>query len=137
MGDKTETLYKKAPNEKLIGKEFSVKDIKSPKGYKIIVQNNNQRLVDVENGLTKLFAIKKEFPNNIPLNKAIQKRALKIVDLSPEEEQAIMDFEESAAKANLAATAAGAIPGGAEPTPPGGAPAPTPVPAPELAPAMA
>lgn len=94
MGDKKETLYKKAPNDKLVPKEIGVNDIKSPKGYRVIVQNNNQRLVDMENGLNKLFAIKKEFPNNVPLNKAIQKRALKIADLSPEEEQEILEYED-------------------------------------------
>ena len=124
MGDKKETLYKKAPNEKLVPKEISVKDIKSPKGYKIIVQNNNQRLVDVENGLNKLFAIKNQFPNNVPLNKAIQKRALKIVELSPEEEQEIMDFETSSAKAALTATNTPGQPG-AEMAP--GAPAAVPM----------
>jgi hypothetical protein len=98
MGKRKETLYKKAPNDKLVAKEITVDDIKSPKGYKIVVQNNNQRLVDIENGLTKLFAIKKEFPNNIPLNKAIQKRALKIVELSPEEEQEILEFEDRQSK---------------------------------------
>ena len=98
MGKQKETLYKKAPNDKMVGREITVEDIKSKRGYKIIVQNNNQRLIDIENGLNKLFAIKKEFPNNIPMNKAIQKRALKIVDLSPEEEQEILDFENSQQK---------------------------------------
>lgn len=116
MGDKKETLYKKAPNDKLIPKEISVKDIKSPKGYKIIVQNNNQRLVDIENGLNKLFAIKNQFPNNIPLNKAIQKRALKIVELSPEEEQEILEFEDRQTK--LAAEQSIATPGAPTPANP-------------------
>lgn len=109
MGDRKETLYKKAPNDKLVPKEISVKDIESPKGYKIIVQNNNQRLVDIENGLNKLFAIKNQFPNNLPLNKAIQKRALKIVELSPEEEQEILEFEDQQTK--LAAAQNIATPG--------------------------
>lgn len=132
MGDKKETLYKKAPNDKLVGKTISVKDIKSPKGYKIIVQNNNQRLVDIENGLNKLFAIKNNFPNNIPLNKAIQKRALKIVELSPEEEQEIMDFEERMAR-NAAEKPAENTPESPEMAP-GGAGAEIPTPSPAIAP---
>ncbi len=113
MGNSKVTLYKKAPNDKLVGKDITVKDIKSPKGYKIVVQNNNQRLVDTENSLNKLFAIKNNFPNNIPLNKAIQKRSLKIVDLSPEETQEIMDFEDRAIEAAKNAPAPATVAPGA------------------------
>lgn len=134
MGDKKETLYKKAPNDKMVGREISLADIKSPKGYKVIVQNNNQRLIDLENGLNKLFAIKNQFPNNIPLNKAIQKRSLKVVDLSPEEEQEILEFEDKQQKLQMAQAVSGANQPSNEPANPGETPI-QPNMAPELAPA--
>jgi len=94
MGDMKETLHKKAPNGKYVPKTISMKDIKNKGGYKVIVESKAQKEQNQISDLNSLLAIKNEFPNNGKLRKAIQKRALKIVSLNPEEIDEIIEEEE-------------------------------------------
>jgi hypothetical protein len=94
MGDMKETLHKKAPDGKYVSKEINKKDLESEDGYNVIVENKAQKEQNDVSGLNSLIAIKNEFPNNMKLRQAIQKRALKVVDLAPDEIEEIIQEEE-------------------------------------------
>lgn len=101
MGKKKQTLYKKNYQGILVPKEIKREDIYSEAGYEITAESESQKSVDQIDKLNKLFAIKNEFPNNKSLTKAIQKRALKVSELSPEEIQEISSEEEQIADAGI------------------------------------
>jgi hypothetical protein len=94
MGKMKEELFKKSPTGQYVGKEITAKDLTSEKGFKVIVENKAQKEQNQIAGLNSLIAIKNEFPNNKKLRLAIQKRALKIVELNPEEMDEILEEEE-------------------------------------------
>ncbi len=89
-----ETLYRKNPQGTMVPKEISKEDIESKTGVIVTVDSRSRLSAEQIESLNKLFAIKAEFPNNKALAKAIQKRSLKIVDLTPEEIQEIQDEQE-------------------------------------------
>lgn len=99
-------LYKKAPNGALVGKEFAADDFKSEEGFKTIVSAGNQRTSDKLDAIQRLTAIRQEFPDNPPLQKAIQKRLISMGDLTPEEAQEIEAYEAQ----KIDATVSGATP---------------------------
>lgn len=86
-------LYKKAANNKLVGKTFKKEDWASKEGYKITADSNTERTTDEIEKIQRLTAIKQEFPDNAPLQKAIQKRLIRLGDLTPEEAQEIEQYE--------------------------------------------
>lgn len=90
---KSITLYKKNPQGKLVGKEFAKDDLVSETGYRVVANSANERVANELDGIQKLMAIKQEFPDNAPLQKAIQKRLIRIGNLSPEEAQEIEAYE--------------------------------------------
>jgi hypothetical protein len=91
--DEKVTLFKKNPQGKLVGKDFSKEDLISDAGYKVVVETITERTADELDGIQKLLAVKQEFPNNAALKKAIQKRLIRMGGLSPEEAQEIENFE--------------------------------------------
>jgi len=95
------TLYKKNPQGKLVGKEFTKEELISPVGYKVIASGANERTADKLDKIQRLMAVKQEFPDNAPLNKAIQKRLISLGDLSPEEAQEIEAYEAQKITATL------------------------------------
>ncbi len=91
-------LYKKNNDGKIKGGEFTKKDWASPEGYQISILSYQEQLTSKTEELQRLQAVRQMFPSNPPLNKAIQKRSLGIVDLQPEEKKEIMDYEEEQQK---------------------------------------
>lgn len=118
IGKSKQTLYKKNYQGILIPKEVKKEDIESEKGYKITAESESQKAVEQIDKLNKLFAIKNEFPNNSKLVKAIQKRALKVAELNPEETQEIVAEEEKIAERTEQAQAMGQMGGSEEPAKP-------------------
>ena len=98
IGKGKQTLYKKNYQGILVPKKINKEDIESKGGYKITAESSSQKSVEQIDKLNRLFAIKNEFPNNSKLIKAIQKRALKVAELNPDETQEIIAEEEKIAE---------------------------------------
>lgn len=116
-------LYKKNPQGQLVGKDFTKEDLISETGYKVVASGANERTTDKLDKVQRLMAIKQEFPDNAPLNKAIQKRLISLGDLTPEEAQEIEAYEAQKITASVGGEQGGlpGIPGGGtDPTNPGG-----------------
>lgn len=86
-------LYKKAPTGQLVGQEFSPEEIISEEGFKVVANSRGEKTNDKIDKIQRLMAVKQEFPDNPPLNKAIQKRLISLADLTPEEAQEIESYE--------------------------------------------
>lgn len=99
--DKPIKLYKKNPQGQLVGKEFSREDIISDAGYQVKANSANERVADELDQIQRLMAVKQEFPENPPLQKAIQKRLIRLGGLSPEEAQEIETYEAQKITANI------------------------------------
>lgn len=86
-------LYKRAPNGKMVARELKREDLISPDGVRVIATSANEQATDRVDKLQRLQAVKQEFPDNVPLQKAVQKRMLALADLTAEEVQEIEQFE--------------------------------------------
>ena len=91
--DKKITLYKKGLDGKIKENEVTRDQWVSEKGYEINITGKQQRLLDLTDELQRLKAVQLEFPNNQALRKAVQKRLISLVDLTPQEIQEIQDEE--------------------------------------------
>ena len=91
--DKKIKLYKKLPDGSTIGREVTKEEWSDEEGYKVVVQNKQQRIADKTENISLMIATKQQYPDNAPLNKAIQKRMITILDLSPQEMEEIEQFE--------------------------------------------
>lgn len=115
--NKKKTLYKADRDGKIWPRVVFASDWKSEAGYRPIVRSSSEQEEEQAKGIQKLFLIKQQFPNNPVLNRIIQKRALELVDLTPEEirqveqaEEQIQKQNQEQASANLQATLARAAP---------------------------
>ena len=63
------------------------------KGYKERVTSKTEKDNEELEGLQKLLAIKREFPDNPIIQKIVQDRMLETLELTPEESQRVKDFE--------------------------------------------
>lgn len=86
-------LYKKSPDGRISENEVSREQWVSEKGYEASVSSRNQRLLDTTDELQRLEAVRAQFPQNKALRKALQKRLISIVDLTPQEVAEIEDEE--------------------------------------------
>jgi len=102
-------IYKKEIKGSYLEKAIYPKDWISDAGYRERVQSSSEQEGDRVRGLNKLFAIQARFPNNLAVQKIVEKRMLDTLDLTPDEMREI----KSAEKAPQAP--AGILPG----TPPG------------------
>lgn len=109
------TLYKKNPQGQLVGKDFTRDELVSEKGYKVKANGANERTADELEEIQRLMAVKQEFPDNPPLQKAIQKRLIRLGGLSPEEAQEIEAYEAQKITAQVGGSDTGlpGMPGGA------------------------
>lgn len=131
------TLYKQNTNGRLKGIELKRSQWVSDEGYELTVENVSEQVTERTDELIRLQAVKQFFPDNPPLDEAIQKRSLMIAKLTPEEITDITDYEkQKKQQAEEAATAAA----GGTPTDPveaimqrfrGGGQTETPTPTPE------
>lgn len=100
------TLYKKNADGKSVEKKVTKEDWVDPKGYRVVVGNQSERLINKTDEVSRLLAVKAQFPNNGALNKAVQKRMIQIVDLEPHE---LEEIEKEEAE-NIEAQSRGDIP---------------------------
>jgi len=87
-------LYKKAHDGSIVKKEVSREDWVSEQGYEIEAGSARQRMVEKTDEIVRMKAVKQEFPDNPALGKAIQKRMVSLLDLTPQEIEEIKQFEE-------------------------------------------
>ncbi len=92
-------LYKKAYDGTLNKREVEKKDWISDEGYEISAGSKQQQQVEKTDEIVRMKAVAAEFPDNAPLRKAIQKRMVGIIDLTPDEIDEIQEYEIQKAEA--------------------------------------
>lgn len=107
--DKPITLYKKTLDGRFSENEVTRDQWVSEKGYNVSVTSKQQRLIEVTDEIQRLKVVQQEYPNNKALRKAVQKRMISLVDLTPQE---IQDIEEEEVR-NAEAMVSGYAEGGA------------------------
>lgn len=97
-------IYKMSYKGNFFKKEAKPKDWKSKAGYgyKVKVTSSSEQMAETTSEIQKLIAIRAQFPENLALQKIIQKRILEIAKLTPEEIKEITAFEEEKMKETLA-----------------------------------
>lgn len=93
------TLYKQNAAGRLKGIKLTRDMWVSDEGYEITVESVTEQVTERTDELIRMQAAKQFFPENPPFDEAIQKRAVRISKLSPEEETEIMDYEKAKKKA--------------------------------------
>lgn len=91
-------LFKTSYKGNIFAKEVKRNDWKSEAGYKIKITSTSEQEMEESQGVQRLLAIKQQFPENMALQKILEKRILEIADLTPEEIKEIMAFEEQRMK---------------------------------------
>jgi hypothetical protein len=86
-------LYKTSSKGTIWPKDVYGRDWKSTAGFKPIVQSTSEQEGEKTKGMQRLFFIKQQFPDNPALSKIVQKRALELVDLTPEEIREVEEYE--------------------------------------------
>ena len=97
---KKETLYKTDANGKVWPKSFYTSDWKSVAGYRPIVRSTSETESERTKGMQKLIYIQSLFPNNMPMRKIMQDRALEMIDVTPAELRQVQEAEKEAEKMN-------------------------------------
>lgn len=92
-------LYKMNIEGRLKGISIKRDQWVSEEGYEITVETLSESITERTDELIRLQAVKQMFPDNPPLDKAIQKRAVLIGKLTPEEKTDVMDYEDQKRKA--------------------------------------
>lgn len=87
-------LYKKSSKGKYFKETVKTSDWKDEQGYVCKVVSSSERDQKNIEQVQKMQAVSNMFPNNLPLKNILKKRALDLVELSPEEIKEVMDFEE-------------------------------------------
>lgn len=97
------TLYKKTRDGVMSEKQVSRGEWVSTKGYAVVITNKGQRLLKTTDEIQRLKVVQQEFPQNSALRKAVQKRMIGMVDLSPQEVAEIQEEEVQRAEEMLQA----------------------------------
>lgn len=87
-------LFKKSYKGNYYHEEVKVSDWKDEVGYACRVMSTAERDQKTIESIQKLQAISNMFPENIPLKQILKKKALDMVELSPEEIDEVMSFDE-------------------------------------------
>lgn len=87
-------LFKKSYKGNYYTEEVNVKDWKDEIGYACKVMSTAERDQKTIESIQKLQAISGMFPENVPLKQILKKKALDMVELSPEEIDEVMSFDE-------------------------------------------
>jgi len=88
-------IYKKEIKGSYLEKAIYPKDWISDAGYRERVQSSSEQEGDRVRGLNKLFAIQARFPNNLAVQKIVEKRMLDTLDLTPDEMREIKSAEKA------------------------------------------
>lgn len=102
-------LYKKALDGRISENEVTRDQWVSEKGYNVSVTSKQQRLLEVTDEIQRLKVVQQEYPNNKALRKAVQKRMISLVDLTPQEIQEIEEEEIKNAEAMINGYAEGGM----------------------------
>ncbi len=90
-------LFKKSSvSGKYYKENVGTADWKDEVGYACKVISTAEREQKTIESITKLQAVSAMFPDNVPLKKILRKKAIDILDLTPEEQKEVMDFEPQA-----------------------------------------
>lgn len=89
-----ETLYKKGVSGKTYSRNVSPEDFYDEKGYSVQVISSSENEKKSLETLQKYQGVYSLMPNNEPLKKALNKKLVGILDLTPEEEKTILEFED-------------------------------------------
>lgn len=87
------TLYKLSQDGRIWPKTIYPSDWKSKFGYRAIVRSTSEQEEENVKGIQKIGFVRGLFPNNPALNKILQKRALEILDLTPQELREVEEAE--------------------------------------------
>lgn len=90
---KATDLFKKSTSGKMFQETVKPSDWKDEVGYVCKVVSSSEREQKTIESIQKLQAVSGMFPENVPLKKILQKKAIDMLDLSPEEQKEVMDFE--------------------------------------------
>lgn len=88
-------LYKKSAKGNYFKEEVKSGDWKDEAGYACKVVSSSERDQKNIEQVQKMQAVSNMFPNNVPLKNILKKRALDLVELSPEEIKEVMEFEDN------------------------------------------
>lgn len=88
------TLHKKGASGKYYAKTLDLAACYSKQGYKVKVGSKADKESDSLQMINKLQVATAQFPNNIPLQKIQKQKTLDWLDLTPEENQEVMDFDD-------------------------------------------
>ena len=88
-------IYKKSTKGNYFKETVAIDDWKDDVGYVCKVVSSSERDQKNIEQVQKMQAVSGMFPNNIPLKNILKKRALDLVDLSPEEIKEVMEFEDT------------------------------------------
>jgi hypothetical protein len=88
------TLYKKSHQGNFFPKTITGKDYKSDSGYNCKVVSTAERQKQNLEEMQKLNAAEARFQGNPAFKKIADKKVLDFIDATPEEAQAVMDFED-------------------------------------------
>lgn len=109
------TLFKKNKDGKIFPKVAYKSDWKSEAGYEPIVSSTSEHEEEQVKGIQKWSYVMSLFPQNGALRKIAAKRALEIVDLTPEEMHEVEDAEKEQQQQQMMMQQQGAPPGGVPP----------------------
>jgi len=101
IGNKKIKLYKKALDGTITKREVGKDEWEDEEGYRVEVGIGSQLLVEKTDEIVRMRAVAQEFPNNLPLRKAIQKRMIGIINLTPQERAEIEEYEVRQAEAAI------------------------------------
>lgn len=87
-------LRKKGKSGKIYEQKITPAMFKAPTGYEVSVMSSAEQEKNNLDTINKFQAVSAQMPNNVPLALAKKRKLLTLLNLTPEEEQNIMDFEE-------------------------------------------
>lgn len=88
------TLHKKSASGKFYPRTLKSKELVSKSGYRCRVTQKAQKDADALQSIQKIKIIAEQFPGNMPLQMILKKKMLDFGDLTPEEKQEVMDFQD-------------------------------------------
>lgn len=86
-------LFKKSASGKYYKERVAPEDWKDEIGYTCKVVSTAERDQKTIESIQKIQAVSGMFPENVPLKKILQKKAIGMLELSPEEEKEVMEYE--------------------------------------------
>ena len=113
-------IYKEGRNtDEIYSREITPKDWMTKSGYRVKVWSQDEKAAQDTNSLQKLNAVKVNMPDNPKLSEVYQRKLLEFADLTPDEINQIMEFEDKKREALTSAVETGIMGMGQPPIAPG------------------